>query len=95
MCIYHRAPQTLDTVLLFVSLTGFQYVNNGLSLVVASVAKSHEGNFTCVSTNVAGTDSDDIQLYVQGKRENCNGCGWSEVGASTKTVSILCVFHLR
>ena len=53
--------------------SGFQYISNGLGLIVASVAKSHEGNFTCVSTNVAGTDSAVIEVYVQGNRGGDRG----------------------
>lgn len=34
---------------------------------MAGILKSHEGNFTCVGVNVAGTDSAFIEVYVQGK----------------------------
>ena len=44
-------------------------MSNGESLVVASVQKNNEGNFTCVAENVAGTARDSIMLYVQGERE--------------------------
>lgn len=52
------------------SISGFQYIDNGRSLIVASILKSHEGNFTCVGINIAGTDSDSIEVYVQGMYNN-------------------------
>ena len=59
---------------------GFQYINNGLGLVVASVLKSQEGNFTCVSTNVAGTDSAVIPVFIQGNRGEGEKGGEEERG---------------
>ncbi len=50
-------------------IIGFQYVDNGLSLIVSSILKVHEGTFSCVANNVAGTESDNIEIYVQGTTE--------------------------
>ena len=50
------------------SVLGFQYVSNGQTLVIGSVKKSNEGTYICEANNAAGTDEDEIELIVHGRR---------------------------
>ena len=58
---FHGAELSSDLGILTTPIGG-----RGSMLVISHVGHRHSGSYTCLATNIAGTDTQTAQLYVNG-----------------------------